>query len=102
MTRLRSRLGVTLIELLVTLGLLGTMAGVVGLAISGATREPDVSEPTAHLTAARREALRSGKPISISLVLDGRTYAATALPDGSVRGDSIFDADPLTGRPSDD
>lgn len=99
MSRRASRSGVTLVELMVVLVLLGIMAGITGLAFGDMGAEPAVDEPMARLAAARREALRIGRPATVSVVVSGVTYAATAFPDGSVFADSVFAVDPLSGRP---
>lgn len=93
--------GVTLIELIVTLALLGILTGVVGLAVGGAWSVRTADGPTAKLAEARRDALRSGRAVSITAVVSGASYSATAFPDGSVAADSVFFAERLTGRASD-
>lgn len=92
------RSGATLAELIVVLAVLGIMASVVGL--TARTAEPrQVSDGTiATIAAARREALLSGRPVTLTVELAGRTAAATAWPDGSISADSALAVDPLSGR----
>jgi prepilin-type N-terminal cleavage/methylation domain-containing protein len=94
----RSRRGVTLIELLVVLALLGLSTAIVGLAFSGAEPLPLNSTALAAIASARREALSSRRPVATSISVDGRVYSVSALPDGSIIGDSLFGAERLTGR----
>lgn len=79
--------GVTLVELLIVLALLGLLLGVSGLALAS-LREPVESAALSELRRARAEAIRSGAPRSANGVL--------FLPDGRAIGPSV---DPLTGAP---
>lgn len=88
----------TLIELMIALALLGILTGVVGLAAGGARSVRTADGPTAKLAEARREALRRGRAVSITVMVSGGSYSATAFPDGSVAADSVFLADHLTGK----
>jgi prepilin-type N-terminal cleavage/methylation domain-containing protein len=97
----RERTGVTLVELLVVLAILGIMAGISGLALRAAPpREPKDTD-LARVAAARREALRSGRPVLVALRDSGGPRSAFVLPDGSVVGDSLLAIDRLTGGPRD-
>jgi prepilin-type N-terminal cleavage/methylation domain-containing protein len=79
--------GVTLLELLVVLTVLGLILGVSGLAL-GPLKLPRESETVIALRRARAESIHSGAP---------RTAHGTRfLPDGRVIG---ADVDPLTGVP---
>jgi prepilin-type N-terminal cleavage/methylation domain-containing protein len=79
--------GVTLVELLVVLALLGLVFGVSGLALAS-LREPHESDALREMRRARAEAIRSGAPRSANGVL--------FLPDGRAIGPNV---DPLTGAP---
>jgi prepilin-type N-terminal cleavage/methylation domain-containing protein len=79
--------GVTLVELLVVLVLLGLVLGISGLALAS-LREPRESADVLDLRRARAEAVQSGEPRTAHGVL--------FLPDGSARGPGV---DVLTGRP---
>lgn len=89
--------GVTLVELIVSIALLGLLAGIVGLATRRSNPGSFAGTPAAQLAAARREALRTGLPVSLSLSVDGHLRLATALPDGSVLADSALGMDRLSG-----
>ncbi|MGH7754649.1 MAG: prepilin-type N-terminal cleavage/methylation domain-containing protein, partial [Gemmatimonadales bacterium] len=79
------RTGVTLVELLVVLVLLGLVAGVSGLAIAS-LRPPEGAGARREWERARTQAIRSGQAV----VLDSVRF----LPDGRAVGPR---ADPLTG-----
>src|SRR5262249_11186000 len=79
--------GVTLLELLVVLAILGVLLGVTGLAL-GSLKAPRESQETADLRLARTTAIRSGIP--------QRARGILFLPDGRALGPAV---DPLTGSP---
>ena len=97
-THARARGGVTLVELMVTLALIGLLAGIVGLTLHTAARAPSTDAPTARLVAARDSALRLGVAVTIVIMVNGRAHIATALPDGRVVADSAFAVDALSGQ----
>jgi prepilin-type N-terminal cleavage/methylation domain-containing protein len=89
---MRSRRGVTLAELMVTLLVLGVLAGLTAASLGSLrTTEPD---PYADAAAeARRRAIRTGRPVR----LDGDSGGGVLfLPDGRGIGDGV---DYLTGVP---
>lgn len=79
--------GVTLLELLVVLTLLGVVLGVTGLAI-GSLQAPRESEEILSLRRARAEAIHSGSPRT--------AHGARFLPDGRAIGPGV---NALTGAP---
>jgi len=88
--------GVTLVELMVVLVLLGLMAAVVGLAW-----HPDSPSRERHRDAigeARHRALETGTLVRLEVTVDGRTYTIAALPDGRLIAPDVLQLDPLTGR----
>ena len=89
--------GVTLVEMLVFLVLLGLLAGVVGLTLRTARPVTTVSPVAAQIAAARDSAIRSGRAVTIALTVGGWHRDATAYPDGQVAADSGLGVDPLTG-----
>ncbi len=104
------RNGVTLVELLVVLAILGLMAGIVGLSFTRDEPVPDAGTlAAAHdtIAAARRSAIAAGLPVATMVLVtragEGdagpQTYRATALPDGSVIADAALGIDRLSGRP---
>jgi prepilin-type N-terminal cleavage/methylation domain-containing protein len=90
------RRGVTLVELLVVLAIMTVMAAVVGLA-APPIRHTDPDVATTRVAAARRVALSSGQPVSITVVSQERPYAVTAYPDGAIIADSALAVDRLAG-----
>jgi type II secretion system protein H len=104
----RRRPGVTLLELLVALALLGLVAAiaVVSLPRAAAPKDPATDRArriAARLATARHEAIRSGRAVTI-YIADGRAdaergtdssqaaFAATAQPDGSLVVDAAISA----------
>lgn len=79
--------GITLLELLVVLTVLGLVLGVTGLAL-GSLNVPRESQSAIDLRQARAGAIHSGVPRTAHGVL--------FLPDGRAIGPSV---DPLTGSP---
>lgn len=94
------RRGVTLIELVVVLAILGIMAAVTGLTMN--TAAPAVSPDTTitQITHLRDSALMTGKPITTVLTHHDTAIAVTVFPDGRVlsTGGHI---DRMTGRARD-
>ena len=79
--------GVTLLELLVALALLGLILGISGLAIAS-LRTPPRAAASDTLRRARLDAVQSGTPRTV--------HGALFLPDGRAIGPNV---DPLTGAP---
>lgn len=79
--------GITLVELLVALTVIGLVLGVSGLAL-GSLRATPESQVTAELKRARAEAVHEGMPVS--------ARGARFLPDGRAIGVGF---DQLTGLP---
>ena len=89
--------GNTLIELLVVLAIVGVLAGVTGLAFRRAPTVPLIESGAARIIAARRQAIRDGRSVTVTVIMHGRAFAATAHSDGSVVADSAA-IDRLSGR----
>jgi len=94
--RLRTRAGVTLIELLVTLVLLGIIAGVTVLAIRRIDK-PRPDDPRVIIADTMRKVLASGRPALIRILTDLGPASSNVRPDGSVIADSLLSVDRLTG-----
>lgn len=103
----RRRAGMTILELVIVLAILGVIASVVGLAIRAAPPvEPDsLDEAQRIIASARRRALDDGRSVVVAVRLRRRgEQAATvrhalALPDGSVLADSTLGIARLSGGP---
>ena len=76
--------GVTLVELLVVLVLLGIMAGVVGLTLHTARPAPPTDSVGARITTALDSAIRLGHLVTIEVRTSQALLAATALPDEKI------------------
>ena len=94
--------GVTLIELVVALALLGLILGISGLALAS-LQAPRESERVRALSRARSEAIRTGRPVRTAVSTDTAanyalrtTHLVLFLPDGRAIGPGV---DPLTGAP---
>lgn len=97
---MRARRGVTLVELLVTLIVLGLIASV---AIVGATRMPSKpsSDPVSVVSESLHVAIVESRAIAFQVAIHDALVDAMVNPDGSVDVDSAIHIDALTGRPID-
>jgi prepilin-type N-terminal cleavage/methylation domain-containing protein len=94
MTRVR---GTTLVEMLVTLTLLGIVASVATLALRVVERPaPEDLRAVVHDSASA--SIHEGRAITIVHTTGARRVYATVWPDGSVAADTDFGTDPLGGR----
>lgn len=94
------RFGVTLVELVVALTLLGLMAAVVGVAIPRQSAPNPIDQVARAIAHARQSAIDSGHVVTITIVVAGLPHTATALPDGSVLADDALDVERLSGAVS--
>jgi prepilin-type N-terminal cleavage/methylation domain-containing protein len=90
--------GVTLIELMVVLAILGVMAGVVGLTRAPGWTDKDEGPGSGGLSALRRTAITSGRMVQGVVSIGERSATVIAMPDGRVLGAEALDVNPLTGR----
>ena len=93
----RARPGVTLVELIVVLTIIGVMAGVAGLAARRAAPVRETDARLAAVLAARRLAIDSARPVTVEIGGDTVPRRVTANPDGSVVADAQLGIDRLTG-----
>ncbi len=94
--------GVTLVELLVVIVILGVVFSTTGLALTS-LRAPRASAWVRELHRAREEAIRTGRQVRAKQPLPpatalGRPRPPLFLPDGRALGPGV---DPLTGAPLD-
>lgn len=89
--------GNTLVELLVVLAILGVAAGVAGLSFRAEPTPVPVDAARAQVAAARREAIRTGRSVTVVVSDQGQVSVATAHADGSVVADSALSIDRFTG-----
>jgi len=89
--------GITLVELIVVVAIIGLVFGVTGLA-SLSLRTPRESAWAAALRHARTEAIHNGRPVR-AVTTSTQHLAPLFLPDGRAVGPG---ADPLTGASVDD
>jgi prepilin-type N-terminal cleavage/methylation domain-containing protein len=100
--RNRNPSGVTLVELLVVLVILGVMAGVVGLAWRpGRWLGSTGADSAESLPVVRRRALASGRTIQAIVSIGGRAIHVLAFPDGRVLGAESLQVNPLNGEVGD-
>ena len=89
--------GVTLVELIVVLAILGLVFGVTGLALTS-LKAPRMSDSVRALAQARVEAIRTGRPVTAGAHHTPLIEPVLFLPDGRAIGPG---ADPITGAPRD-
>ena len=91
------RRGSTLLELMIVLVVIGVVASVAALAMPNKVVPLD---DTPHRIAnARTKALRTGRPVTVTIQLNTVFAVATAMPDGSVLADSTAKTERMTGQP---
>lgn len=98
--RLMPRRGTTLIEMLVSVVLLGILASVAAPALRRAAAPP-IGDVLTVIADSLDVAIASGRTITLQLSVQGRPAFATVNPDGSVIADSAIHVDRLTGRRDD-
>lgn len=86
------RYGVTLVEMVVVLTLMGVLAGIGGLALAS-LRQPPGDPWVAAVAKARERAIESGS--AVVLAADSAHRSVLLLPDGRAVGAGV---DPLTGE----
>jgi len=97
--RAAARAGTTLLELLVVLAVLAVAAGLTGIALNR-REEPAPPSFAARIADARREAIRIGRAVTLTLSDSTGTYVVRAAPDGTVLGGSPFAVDWVSGHPA--
>jgi prepilin-type N-terminal cleavage/methylation domain-containing protein len=95
----QSRPGVSLLEVIVTLAVLGVLTAVVGLSWQRQQAAAHTASAAATVAAARRKALDLGTSVTVRVELDDGVHVITVTPDGRIRGGEALGFDPLAGRP---
>ena len=94
---MRTAHGVTLVELLVVLAMLGVMATIVGLTWRpGRWQSPESA--AVPISALRHRALRSGRALNDTATINGVLVRVIAFPDGRIVGAAHMGVNPLTGE----
>jgi prepilin-type N-terminal cleavage/methylation domain-containing protein len=96
MSAIGRRSGVTLVELLLTIALLGVIASVTTLALRRID-EPPPDDPVRMLADSLRAVVATGRTATVRLLVNGQSALATIHPDGSIVADSIVRVDRLSG-----
>jgi prepilin-type N-terminal cleavage/methylation domain-containing protein len=94
----RALAGVTLLELMVVLAILGCIGGVMLLASWRGDERIDGRRPVHALRAA---AILGGSTVTTSMEHRGRHLLVTAFPDGIVVADAALAIEPLSGAHAD-
>ena len=90
------RAGVTLVELLLVLALLGVLSAVTTLAVRRTEPRP-AEDPLRVLADSLRHTLSSGRASHVRLLIGGAPVHFHVRPDGSVVADSAVAVDRLSG-----
>ena len=92
-----ARAGVTLIELIVVIALLGLIAGMttVSFQAGGGAHTPSLAQ---RIAIARGDAIRTGQPVELASTDSVGTHLLRALPDGRVLGEPSTGVDVTTGQ----
>ena len=93
----RHRHGHTLIEMLITVALLGIVASMTTLGVRRFSR-PSPSDPRAIIADTLERVLATGRSVTLQFIVNGRPVFATVNPDGSVIADTAIDVNRFTGR----
>lgn len=96
MSSFARRSGMTLIEVLVTMTLIGLTASIATLAVRRVD-EPRPDDPMRMIADSLRVAVATGRPITLHLVVNGVHALATIHPDGSIVADTTVPLDRLSG-----
>lgn len=88
--------GITLVELMLVIIILGIFAGVATVAFRPPAA-PDPADPLLQIAGARDSAISTGRARTIHVTIDGRRRDVTAHPDGRITADSGVRVERLSG-----
>ncbi|HXT18858.1 MAG TPA: hypothetical protein VN706_24750 [Gemmatimonadaceae bacterium] len=88
-----------MVELLITIVLVGILASVATLAVRRYTPPPNA--PATVLADSLPMVVRTGRALTVQFTVGGSVAMATLNPDGSVVADSALHVDRLTGHSAD-
>ena len=97
MSRRTRRAGTTLVELLITLSVMGVIMGVATMAVRR-IEAPRPDDPYQIVEDSLRRAVAIGRGTTIKLMVRGLPALVTVNPDGSVVADSALGIERFTGR----
>lgn len=97
MSHATASFGMTLIEVIVVVALIGAIGGVTALTLPRANALP-ANDPGRVLAETRRTALRTGAARTARLIIDSVAHDVVAMPDGSVVADTGVALDRFTAR----
>jgi prepilin-type N-terminal cleavage/methylation domain-containing protein len=89
--------GATLIELIVTVAIIGVTASVAALAVHPAA-SPDPADPATIIADTLERVLATGTPVTLTFSVNARPVLATVNPDGTIVADSALVIERLSGR----
>lgn len=95
----RSAYGVTMVELLVVLSILGIVTAIAGLELGSQSHSSASNSLIVQLTVLRSQSLSTGR-VQTQTMLDGDTlFIVSAYPDGRLLTNAHVPIDPFSGRP---
>jgi len=89
--------GATVLELIVTVGIIGVTASVAALAAHPVPL-PDPANPATIIADTLERVLATGTPVTLTFNVHARPVVATVNPDGTIVADSALVIERLSGR----
>lgn len=89
--------GVTVLELIVTVAIIGVTASIAALVLRAAPA-PDPTAPETIIADTLERVLATGASVTLTFTVNARPALATVNPDGTIVADSALLIERLTGR----